>query len=67
MQTRKQEPCERNYLTFVEQNNNFLEGLHEVDVVIAIFLDLQQKSKFWDALGCKSLQQWAVLLKKLKI
>ena len=51
-------------LTFVEQNNNFLESLHEVDVVITVFLDLQQKSKFREALGRKSLQQRAVLLKK---
>lgn len=29
-------------LTFVEQHHNLLEGLHEVDVVVAVLLDLQQ-------------------------
>lgn len=50
-------------LTFVEQYNNFLEGLHEVDVVVTVLLDLQQESKFREALGGKSLQQWAILLR----
>ena len=49
--------------TFVEQNHDFLEGLHEVDVVITVLLDLQQESKFREALGGKSLQHRAVLLK----
>lgn len=35
-----------------------------MDVVITVLLDLQQKSNFREALGGKSLQQWAVLLKK---
>lgn len=50
-------------LTFVEQNHNFLEGLHEVNVVVTILLDLQQESEFREALGGKSFQQWAVLLR----
>lgn len=48
--------------TFVEQNNNFLESLHEVDIVIAVLLDLKQECEFREALGGKGLQQWAVLL-----
>lgn len=52
-----------NRRTFVEQHNNFLEGLHEVDVVVTVLLDLQQECEFREALGGKSLQQWAVLLR----
>lgn len=50
-------------LTFIEQYNNFLEGFHEMDVVITVLLDLQQESKLREALGGKSLQQRAVLLR----
>ena len=37
-----------------------------MDVVIAVLLDLQQESEFRETLGCKGLQQWAVLLKMNK-
>ena len=30
-------------LTFVEEHHNLLEGLHEVDVVIAVLLDFHQQ------------------------
>lgn len=32
-------------VTFIEQHHYFLEGLHEVNVVITILLNLQQKSQ----------------------
>lgn len=38
-------------LTFVEEHHYFLEGLHEVNVVITILLNLQQKSQLWLTLG----------------
>lgn len=34
-----------------------------MDVVITVLLDLQQKGELREALGGKSLQQWAVLLR----
>lgn len=40
-------------VTFVEEHHYFLEGLHEVDVVITILLNLQQKSQLWLTLGCE--------------
>lgn len=36
-----------------------------MDVVITVLLDLQQEAELREALGGKSLQQWAVLLKLL--
>lgn len=31
--------------TFIEEHHYFLEGLHEVNVIITILLNLQQKSQ----------------------
>lgn len=50
--------------TFVEEHHDLLEGLHEVDVVVAVLLDLQQQSELRQALGREGLQQGAVLLKR---
>lgn len=31
--------------TFVEEHHDLLKGLHEVDVVVAVLLDLQQEAE----------------------
>lgn len=31
--------------TFIKENHDLLEGFHEVDVVIAVFLNLLQEDK----------------------
>lgn len=49
--------------TFVEQHHDLLEGLHEVDVVVAVLLDLQQQAELGETLGGEGLQQEAVLLR----
>ena len=49
-------------LTFVEEHYDLLKGLHEVDVVIAVLLDLQQESELRQALGGKGFQEGTVLL-----
>ena len=54
----------RTTLTFVKQHHDLLEGLHEVDVVIAVLLDLQQQGELREALGGERFQQKAVLLRK---
>lgn len=48
--------------TFVKKHHDLLEGLHEVDIVVAVLLDLQQEGELRQALGGEGLQQWAVLL-----
>lgn len=48
--------------TFVEEHNNLLKSLHEVDVVVAVLLDLQQQTEFRQTLGGEGFQQKAVLL-----
>lgn len=48
--------------TFVEEHHDLLEGLHEVDVVVAVLLNLQQQTEFRQTLGGEGFQQKAVLL-----
>lgn len=48
--------------TFVEEHHDLLKGLHEVDVVIAVLLDLQQQAELGQTLGGEGFQQRAVLL-----
>lgn len=50
--------------TFVEEHHNLLKGLHEVDVVVAVLLDLQQQAELGQTLGGEGFQQKAVLLQK---
>ncbi len=50
--------------TFVEEHHDLLEGLHEVDVVVAVLLDLQQQAELGQTLGGEGFQQKAVLLHK---
>ena len=54
--------CECEMLAFVEEHHYFREGLHEVDVVVAVLLDLQQQAELRQTLGGEGLQQRAVLL-----
>lgn len=49
--------------TFIEQQNNLLEGVHEVDVVVAVLLNPQQKRELRQALSGEGLQERAVLLR----
>lgn len=51
-------------ITFVEEHHYFLEGFHEVDVVITVLLNLEQQSQFRLTLGCKGSKKRAVLLWK---
>lgn len=48
--------------TFVEEHHDLLEGVHEVDVVVAVLLDLQQQAELRQTLGGEGFQQCAVLL-----
>lgn len=48
--------------TFVEEHHDLLEGPHEVDVVVAVLLDLQQQAELRQTLGGEGFQQEAVLL-----
>ena len=48
--------------TFVEEDHDLLEGLHEVNVVVAVLLDLDQEADLRLALGGEGLKQGAVLL-----
>ena len=50
--------------TFVEEHHDLLEGLHEVDVVVAVLLDLQQQAELGQTLGGEGFQQQAVLLRR---
>lgn len=50
--------------TFIKENHDLLEGFHEVDVVIAVFLNLLQEDKLWLALGTEHGQQGSVLLEQ---
>lgn len=54
----------RRWLTFVEEHHDLGEGLHEVDVVIAVLLDLQQQAELRLTLGGEGFQQKAVLLQE---
>lgn len=58
---------QRHTHTFVEQHHNLLEGLHEVDVVVAVLLDLQEQCEFRQALCRERFQQRAVLLQHTHI
>lgn len=53
--------------TFVKENNNLLKGFHEVDVVIAVFLDLLKKHELRLALCAENGQQGCVLLQDKKV
>lgn len=48
--------------TFVEEHHYLLKGLHEVDVVVAVLLDLKQQAELGQTLGGEGFQQRAVLL-----
>lgn len=50
--------------TFVEEHHDLLEGLHEVDVVVAVLLDLQQQAELGQTLGGEGFQKKAVLLRR---
>lgn len=50
--------------TFVEEHHDLLKSLHEVNVVVAVLLDLQQQAKLRQTLGGEGFQQKAVLLQK---
>lgn len=50
--------------TFVEEHHDLLKGLHEVDVVVAVLLDLQQQAELGQTLGGEGFQQKAVLLQR---
>lgn len=49
-------------LTFIEEHHNLGKGLHEVDVIIAVLLDLKQQVELRLTLGGEGFQQKAVLL-----
>ena len=49
-------------LTFVEEHHYLGEGLHEVDVVIAVLLDLQQQHQLRLTLSAEHCQQRSVVL-----
>lgn len=51
-------------VTFVEENHNLLKGLHEVDVVVAVLLDLLQQGQLRLALGAEHSQEGSVLLQR---
>ena len=48
--------------TFIEEHHDLLEGLHEVDVVVAVLLNLQQQAELRQTLRGEGFQQKAVLL-----
>ena len=50
--------------TFVKENHNLLKGFHEMDVVVAVFLNLLQEDQLWLALGAEHSQEWSVLLEE---
>lgn len=50
--------------TFVEENHDLLEGLHEVDVVVAVLLNLLQQDELRLALGTEHSQQGSILLEQ---
>lgn len=49
--------------TFIEQQNDLLEGFHEVDVVVTVLLNPQQKRELRKALCGEGLQKRTVLLR----
>ena len=51
-------------LTFVEEHHYLWEGLHEVDVVIAVLLDLQEQHKLRLTLSAEHCQQRSIVLTK---
>lgn len=51
-------------LTFVEEHHDLLKAPHEVDVVVAVLLDLQQEVELRQTLGGEGFQQKAVLLQR---
>lgn len=50
--------------TFVEEHHDLLKGLHEVDVVVAVLLDLHEQAELRLTLGGEGFQQNAVLLQE---
>ena len=50
--------------TFIQEDHDLLEGLHEVDVVVAVLLDLDKQADLGLALGGEGLEQGAVLLRE---
>lgn len=50
--------------TFVEEHHDLLKGLHEVDVVVAVLLDLQEQHQLRLALSAEQCQQRSVVLTK---
>lgn len=51
-------------LTLVEEYHYLREGLHEVDVVIAVLLDLQQQHQLRLTLSAEHCQQRSIVLRK---
>ena len=49
-------------LTFVEKHNDFVEWIHEVHVLVAILLNLQDQSKFRAIIGGESLEELLIIL-----
>lgn len=47
-------------LTLVEQDHDFVEAVHEVHVVIAVFLNLQDETQFGAIVGGESLEKLRV-------
>lgn len=53
-------------LTFVEQQNDLLESLHEVHILVAEFLYLQDQCQFGTIGGGKSNEQLSILFQVLQ-
>lgn len=47
-------------LTLVEQDHDLVEAVHEVHVVVAVFLDLQDEAQFGAIVGGESLEELRV-------
>lgn len=51
-------------LTFVEEHHYLGEGFHEVDVVVAVLLDLQQQHQLRLTLSAEHCQQRSIVLRE---
>lgn len=50
--------------TFVKENHDLLEGFHEMDVVITVFLNFLEEDQLGLALGAEHSQQGSILLEQ---
>ena len=52
---------DKNFITFIEQQNNLIEGFDKIHVVITIFLDLIEQNELRFEIGRKGRKQGRIL------